>query len=150
MTNPVKIPHPLRSRNGASQRRRVLDALQPGAAPIDGRSLADILYFISQYATQVNFFEVQQDDNLGEYLETSDWRNFFEQSAPFQLARISKVDADQLAQADYVIRPNVDGIGMVSAKSTDAKHAIEAGEMAARSAIPAIRELIEDFHKKQN
>ena len=99
MTNPVKIPHPLRSRNGASQRRRVLDALQPGAAPIDGRSLADILYFISQYATQVNFFDVQQDDTLGEYLETSDWRNFFEQSAPFQLARISKVDADQLEAA---------------------------------------------------
>jgi len=101
MTNPVKIPHPLRSRTGASQRRRVLDALQPGAAPIDGRSLADILYFISQYATQVNFFEVQQDDNLGEYLETSDWRNFFEQSAPFQLARISKVDADQL-EAEFL------------------------------------------------
>ncbi len=96
MTNPVKIPHPLRSRTGASQRRRVLDALQPGAAPVDGRTLADILYFIGQYAAQVNFFQVQQDEVVGEYLETSDWQSFFEQSAPFQLARLSKVNAGEL------------------------------------------------------
>ena len=101
MTNPVKIPHPLRSRTGASQRRRVLEALKPGTAPVDGRSLTDILYFISQYATQVNFFEVHQDDNIGEYLEASDWRSFFDQSAPFQLARLSKVDASQL-EAEFL------------------------------------------------
>ncbi len=57
-----------------------------------------------------------------------------------------EVDAAQLAKSDYVIRPNVDGIGMISTKSDDAKQCIQAGETAARRAIPAIRELIERYN----
>ncbi len=59
-----------------------------------------------------------------------------------------KVDAGELAGADYIIRPDVNGIGMVSTKSSDAKRVIEAGKMAARSAIPAIRELMQNYRKQ--
>lgn len=73
-----------------------MEALQPGAAPIDGRSLADILYFISQYAGQVNFHDYKKDDIDGEYVELSDWRSFFRNSTPFLLARVSKTDLERI------------------------------------------------------
>ncbi|MBL7776159.1 MAG: hypothetical protein JNK89_09165, partial [Saprospiraceae bacterium] len=92
MPAPAKTAHPLRSRTGASQRKRVLDALKPGMAAIDGRSLADILYFISRYAGQVNFHEYRLDEQEGEYIALSDWRDFFKNSPPFLLARLSKKD----------------------------------------------------------
>jgi len=58
-----------------------------------------------------------------------------------------EVDAAQLAKSDYVIRPNVDGIGMISTRGDDAKQCIQSGETAARRAIPAIRELIELYNR---
>jgi NTE family protein len=42
-------------------------------------------------------------------------------------------------QADIVIHPNVDGIGILSRKHKDAKYCIVAGEQAARLAVPAIK-----------
>jgi NTE family protein len=92
---------------------------------------------------------VSVDESLGAVAE-KDFHKIGSVSHRVITLHFKKVDADQLAQADYVIRPNVDGIGMVSTKSSEAKRAIEAGEMAARSAIPAIRELIEEFQKKHN
>ncbi|MBK8194090.1 MAG: hypothetical protein IPK76_13090 [Lewinellaceae bacterium] len=96
MPNPAKTAHPLRARTGSSQGNRVMEALQPGAAPIDGRSLADILYFISQYAGQVNFHDYKKDDIAGEYVELGDWRSFFRNSTPFLLARVSKTDLERI------------------------------------------------------
>jgi len=92
---------------------------------------------------------VSVDESLGAVAE-KDFHKIGSVSHRVITLHFKKVDADQLAQADYVIRPNVDGIGMVSTKSSEAKRAVESGEMAARSAIPAIRELIEEFQKKQN
>lgn len=58
-----------------------------------------------------------------------------------------RLDQNALTLADYVIRPQVDNIGLISTKSTDASRAIAAGELAARSAIPAIREIIDRFKR---
>ena len=92
---------------------------------------------------------INVDESLGP-VEEKDFRKIGSVSHRVITLHFKKVDADQLSKADYVIRPNVDGIGLVSTKTSDAKRAIESGEMAARSAIPAIRELIENYHKKQN
>ncbi len=48
--------------------------------------------------------------------------------------------AMHLQSADFVIHPNVDGIGLTSAKIKDAKSAIDAGERAAWEVIPSIKE----------
>lgn len=92
---------------------------------------------------------VSVDESIGAVTE-KDFHKIGSVSHRVITLHFKKVDANQLAQADYVIRPNVDGIGMVSTKSSQAKRAVQSGEMAARSAIPAIRELIEEFQKKQN
>ena len=52
---------------------------------------------------------------------------------------LSKVDEDQLKNADIVIHPEVNGIGLISTKVNDIKSAITAGEVAARAAMPEIR-----------
>lgn len=53
---------------------------------------------------------------------------------------LAKVDEDQLAAADVLIHPVVNNISLLSTKSKDARHAIEAGETAATAAIPGIKE----------
>jgi len=53
--------------------------------------------------------------------------------------QLASIDAVQLQKADFVIHPNVDGIGLISTKSKDAMQAIEAGEKAAWAMIPEIK-----------
>jgi NTE family protein len=60
----------------------------------------------------------------------------------------SVIDQDQQAIADFIIHPEVTGVGLISTDTADAKKCVEAGEAAARSAVPAIRELIERSSKK--
>jgi NTE family protein len=54
--------------------------------------------------------------------------------------QLASSDALLLQKADIVIHPDVDGIGLISTKTKDATQAIAAGEKAAWSAIPAIRD----------
>jgi NTE family protein len=53
--------------------------------------------------------------------------------------QLHEIDAPEIAHADIVIHPMVDGIGLISTKKSDARKAIKAGEDAARAALPAIR-----------
>ncbi len=96
MQHPSKISHPLKNNNGTSQRTRIIDALQPETAPIDGKTLADQLYLICEYARSLNFYEYSVDKNGTPYQQRSTWNAFFENSLPFQLAKLSKVDTDHL------------------------------------------------------
>jgi NTE family protein len=60
----------------------------------------------------------------------------------------NKVDEDEREMADYIIHPDVTGIGLISTSAKDARLALAAGEKAGHSAAPAIRELIERYQKK--
>jgi NTE family protein len=54
--------------------------------------------------------------------------------------QLASNDAMRLGAADFVIHPNVDGIGLTSTKIKDARSAMDAGERAAWEAIPGIKE----------
>jgi hypothetical protein len=56
------------------------------------------------------------------------------------LLQLDRVDAPLIAGADIVIRPDVDGIGLISTRSQAAKRAVKEGEAAAMAALPAIKE----------
>lgn len=56
---------------------------------------------------------------------------------------MDKIDQSELAQADYIIQPDLGEIGLISTSKADARATIRAGETAARRAIPAIRELLD-------
>ena len=80
MKNPSNIAHPLTYRTGTSQRNRVLQALDTDMAPIDGKTLADRLYMISEYARQINFYEYKITESEGESQELDNWTLFFKES----------------------------------------------------------------------
>jgi NTE family protein len=58
--------------------------------------------------------------------------------------QLHDVDAPQLAKADIVIHPNVDGISLISTKKSDAATGLKAGEEAVAAALPAIKKLLSD------
>ena len=98
MADPTKIQHPLLRRPGASQRKR-LDAatrLSPARAPVDGRTLGDMLDFVHQYARQLVFHAAKTDDQGQPYVELSNWLDFFEHSLPFLINRFCKTDLGRL------------------------------------------------------
>ncbi|MEW7289059.1 hypothetical protein [Aquimarina sp. 2304DJ70-9] len=96
MKNPSNIAHPLKNRTGTSQRNRVLQALGTDSALIDGKTMADRLYLISEYARQINFYQYKKTEIKGEYQELDDWSLFFKDSLPFQLAMLSKTSIEEL------------------------------------------------------
>lgn len=53
--------------------------------------------------------------------------------------QLAALDSFHERNADLVIHPNVDGVGLISTKISDAKSAIAAGEAAARNSLPAIK-----------
>lgn len=79
--------HPL-VRDGRSQDDRRLAALEPDTLKVDDRSLEQILEFVYEYARQVNYYDRE--------LNKKDWLAFFRNSVPFQLARIMRMDLDEL------------------------------------------------------
>lgn len=92
--NCENIIHPFQYAPGISQRNRALPALDAASAPVDGRTLADLLNYFVQMAPQINYYQYSGINQI------SDWRPFFENSLPFLLARISKLDTGQL-QRDF-------------------------------------------------
>ena len=88
--------HPSRTAPGSSQLKRANNAFGPSSVELDGRKLVDFLYYLFEYSKQVNSDQYFKDDE-GEYTLQKDWRNFFEGSMPFQLARISKYRVEELS-----------------------------------------------------
>ncbi len=117
MQTPSKIAHPLKYRTGTSQRTRNIDVLQPEAAPIDGKTLADQLAMIGEYARYVNFYEYQNEQGEEEHQEVTNWVSFFEHSLPFQLAYLSKISISDL-EAKFTLLHN-------ELLSNPSKHALE-------------------------
>lgn len=88
-------------RDGSGQLGRYLKALDPGYAPIDGRSLEDLLVFAKSYAAQIRFYDIpysQPDDGIAP--EHVSWREFFRRDMAVIAASISVVDTAQLKR-DY-------------------------------------------------
>ncbi|MBL4703147.1 MAG: hypothetical protein JKY54_01415, partial [Flavobacteriales bacterium] len=56
--------------DGTSQHKRILKALDPSSAPIDGRSTQDLIDFASNFAEEIKYFDKGNS-------EVGDWTNFF-------------------------------------------------------------------------
>lgn len=66
---------------GTTQAERMQIALQPDYAPIDGRSEAELMAFISELGVFFNFFNTKSEIS-------GDWSNFFDVDIAFLLARM--------------------------------------------------------------
>ncbi len=86
---------------GSSQLNRYLAALDPSYAPIDGRSIEDLLVFAKRYAAQIRFYDVPESkiDDPTPAAKVS-WREFFRRDMAVIAASIATVDLQQI-QKDY-------------------------------------------------
>jgi hypothetical protein len=80
------IVHPLSDESGMSQRRRLSPALDATQNLLDARDLADMLVYIHTFSKQVSFYDFS--------LEVSNWSVFFENSPPFILARLGRLNTE--------------------------------------------------------
>src|SRR5690349_12890484 len=97
MPHPTQIQHPLLHRPGLSQAQRIKDGpTSPETTPrVDGRTLAETLCYIYQYARAVVFHEYQPAATGGEArIQLADWTAFFEKSLPLRVARFATTDFD--------------------------------------------------------
>ena len=85
------IKHPL-SRDGLSQEDRINERLDTDSAPIDGRTLSELLQYLYEYARQVNYYK--EDDEF----RSGDWVPFFRNSTPFQYALIGGFGLENLEE----------------------------------------------------
>ena len=88
-------------RDGSGQLCRYLKALDPAYAPVDGRSIEDLLVFAKRYAAQIRFYDIPEskiDDPTAP--EKVSWREFFRRDMAVISASISIVDTAKL-KLDY-------------------------------------------------
>src|SRR4030095_3490705 len=66
------------TRDGSGQLQRYLKELDPSYAPIDGRSLEDLLVFAKRYAAQIRFYDIPETPKIvGEDPKKISWKEFF-------------------------------------------------------------------------
>lgn len=109
--------HPLR-RDGTSQTQRLLPALDPAAAPIDDRDLADLLVFAHAYAGELIYFN---ETNTA----SGHWQPFFDRFPVVQAALIAKASVASLRAPYQVFRAALKNI-----ESDPAARGIKLGEIA--------------------
>lgn len=83
--------------------------------------------------------------NVDEHIQpkkSDDFRKLGSVAQRIITIQLDEKDQEEAAKADLVIRPRVDGIGLISTKKKHAAKAIEAGVEAAQAALPKIRELL--------
>ena len=79
---------------GSSQLHRYLKALDPTNAPIDGRSLEELLVFAKRYAAQIRFYDIPGSEIKDDATPTTQisWREFFRRDMAVIAASIATID----------------------------------------------------------
>lgn len=90
MSDCKTIIHPFQNDPGISQRQRHMPALDQDGPKIDGRTLADLLDYFSKLAQHINFYDQE--------LMIGDWQVFFNKSIPFNLASVSRYNAEAIEE----------------------------------------------------
>ncbi len=92
-------------RDGSGQRQRYLSALDPAYAPVDGRSLEDLLVFTRRYAAKIRFWPLpdkpgQQAHEADKAAVADTWEEFFRHDWAVVAASVGVTDLTQI-KTDY-------------------------------------------------
>ena len=95
--------------DGSGQLGRFLKALDPSYAPIDDRSIEDLLVFTRRYANQVRFYDIP-GSNPGQETDPTkvSWTEFFRRDMAVIFASIGTIDLDALKKDYDSIRTALD------------------------------------------
>lgn len=97
-------------RDGSAQINRYLKALDPAYAPVDGRSLEDLLVFAKRYAAQIRFYDIPGSGDVtpGTVPGKISWREFFRRDMAVIAASIAVTDLEQIKKDYDEIRARLD------------------------------------------
>lgn len=97
------------SRDGSGQLNRYLKALDPAYAPVDDRSIEELLVFTKRYANQIRFYDIPDSNMPGGEDETKiSWREFFRRDVAVIAASLSQTDIWQLKKDYDELRAKLD------------------------------------------
>src|ERR1044072_6744890 len=97
------------SRDGSGQLGRYLKALDPTYAPVDDRSIEDLLVFAQRYANQIRFYDIPESNVAKEtYKSKISWREFFKRDMAVISASISLTDTAQIKKDYDELRAKLD------------------------------------------
>lgn len=89
------------NRDGSGQLGRYLKALDPSYAPIDGRSIEELLVFAKRYAAQIRFYDIPESKiEDGNPPSKASWKEFFSRDMAVIAASIALIDLGQIKK-DY-------------------------------------------------
>ncbi len=97
------------TRDGSGQLSRYLRALDPSYAPVDNRSMEDLLVFTKRYANQVRFYDIPES-NVGNESDPSkiSWREFFRRDMAVIAASISLTDTAEIKKGYDEVRAKLE------------------------------------------
>src|ERR1043165_6934845 len=89
-------------RGGSGQLQRYLKALDPSYAPVDGRSIEELLVFAKRYAKQIRFYDVPESSiqEADPKKPTATWNEFFRRDIAVIAASLAVIDLEQIKK-DY-------------------------------------------------
>jgi hypothetical protein len=101
--------HTTDNRDGSGQLGRYLKALDPGFAPIDDRSIQDLLVFAKRHAGQIRYYEVPDEQAMPpEKNERVNWREFFRRDMAVIAASVGTLQIDSIRSEYLELRDRLD------------------------------------------
>jgi hypothetical protein len=97
------------NRDGSGQLGRFLKALDPSFAPIDGRSMEDLLVFAKRYADQIRFYDIPES-NINDPTPPAkiSWREFFRRDMAVIAASVATLDTQKIKESYDEIRQQLE------------------------------------------
>jgi hypothetical protein len=95
--------------DGSGQLGRYLKALDPTYAPIDDRSIEDLLLFAKRYAGQIRFYDIPENNiNNGIKPEKVSWREFFRRDMAVIASSIAVLNITNIKKEYDEVRERLD------------------------------------------
>ena len=116
---------------------------------VDGGVLENVPVRIARETGADIVIAVDVDEHIRD-MKSDEFRKLGSVAQRIITIQLANADRKMVSKADYVIRPSVDGIGLISTKKHHGAKAIDAGELAAKKAIPEIKKLIEGWESKSS
>jgi NTE family protein len=105
---------------------------------VDGGAVANIPVEQARTVLGADFVIAVDIDERVSSEDTDEFRKLGSVGSRLVALELARQDHAALMQANFVIHPDVDGIGLVSTKDSDSERALKAGETAAREALPLL------------
>ncbi len=101
--------HTKDNRDGSGQLGRYLKALDPAYAPIDDRSIEELLVFAKRYAAQIRFHDVPDGKDIpSEKGVKLNWKEFFRRDMAVVAASIGVIDITSMREEYEELRERLD------------------------------------------